>query len=83
MESRRVGPAAYREENLKVPVLLFELVNRLEIPIQILATIIPRIIGVMDLLVGPGIREEDFPSIGFQISKSVQYMPVKCLERNG
>ena len=41
MEARRVGPAADREEDLEVAVLLLEVVDRLEVAVQVLALVIP------------------------------------------
>ena len=56
-------------------VLLLQLVNGLEVPIQVLAAVIPRILRIVDFLIGPRVREEDFSSVGLQIGERVENMP--------
>ena len=53
MERRGVCPASDGEEDLELPVLLLQLVDRLEVAVEIVSLVVPGVAWVMDLLVGP------------------------------
>lgn len=53
---------------------LLQFIQRLEIPIQVRPRVIPAVAFVMDLNVGPCIREADCSGIGLDIGKRVHDM---------
>lgn len=53
-------------------MLFLQLVNGLEVAIQILATVSPRVSRVVNFLVCPSIRQKDFSSIWLEICKGVK-----------
>ena len=53
MERGRVRPATNRKQNLQMPVMLLQVVNGLEIAVQVLALVVPRVTRIVDLLIGP------------------------------
>lgn len=55
MKLRRIRPSADAQKHLQVSILLLEVVNSLEIPIQIVSAFVPRVTRVVDILVGPRI----------------------------
>lgn len=75
MEGRRVRPASDGQEDLEVAVLLLQLVDGLEVAVQVLARVAPRVPGVMDLLVRPGVREEDLAAVGPYVCKCIEDVP--------
>jgi hypothetical protein len=77
MERRGVCPSTDGKKHLEMTMLLLEKVDRLEISIEVLAFIVPRVTGVVDILVGPQIGEEDFAGIGFDVCKGIEDMAVR------
>lgn len=43
-----------------MPVLLLEVVDRFEVAVQVRPRIAPRVVGIVYLLVGPSVRENNF-----------------------
>lgn len=79
MERWRVGPSADGENKLEVSVLLLQFVDCLEVSVQILPTVVPRIPRVVNFLIGPGIRQENLAGIRLYICKCIQNMPTFAL----
>lgn len=53
-------------------MFLLEQIDCFHIAIQVLARVIPRVAGVVDILIRPQVREEDFPRVGFDICEGVK-----------
>jgi hypothetical protein len=53
-------------------ILLLQFIYCLEVPVQVLARIAPRVSGIMDLLVSPGVRKKNLASVRLQIRKCVK-----------
>ena len=55
-----------------MPVLLFELVNRLEVSVQVVPAVVPGIARVVDIRICPFIGEVYFSGVGFEVRKRVE-----------
>lgn len=55
-----VGPATDREEYFEIAIFLLEKVKLLEVAVQVVALVVPRVTVVVDLNVGPCIGEDNF-----------------------
>lgn len=53
-------------------MLLLEIIYRLEVAVQVVAAVVPRIAGIVDIFVGPYVGENDFAGVGFEIGKGVE-----------
>ena len=52
-------------------ILFLEIVNRFEVAIEVGADVIPGIAGVMNVLVGPWVREEYLTTVSSDIGESI------------
>lgn len=59
-----------------MPVLFLELVEGLEVSVEVLSIIVPRVPRIVDLLVCPRVRQKDFSRIRFQICKGIEYVAI-------
>jgi hypothetical protein len=75
VKHRRIRPASDREKNLKMAVLFLKQIELLEVSIEVVADIVPGVTGVVNVFVGPWIRQDDLASVGGDRCKSVQNMP--------
>ena len=57
-----------------MPVFLLEIIDRLEVSVQVVPRVIPRVAWIVYVLVGPDVREEDFSCVGFKVRKGVKKM---------
>lgn len=71
MDRGGVRPSPDAEQNLKLTVLLLEVINGLEVAVEVVTDVIPGIAGVMDVLVRPQIGEVNFSSVRFNVGKCV------------
>lgn len=53
-------------------VLLFQFVDSLEITVEVVSNIIPRVTRIVDILVCPSIRKDDFARVRPQISECIE-----------
>lgn len=69
-----IRPSTDRQEDLEVPVLLLQQVQLLQVAVKIVALIVPRVAVIVNVDVGPLVREDDF---------SVWTVVAKCVENMG
>jgi len=69
----RVRPPTYRQEHLQVAVALLLEKQLFGAPIDVGTNIVPRVVRVVLVSIGPGIRQENFASIA-NIRKGVENM---------
>jgi len=55
-----------------VSVFLFQFVDGFEIPVKVVSDIIPRIASVVDILVRPCVREDNFARVRSQVGKCIK-----------
>ena len=66
-----ICPATNRKKDFQVAVLLLEKIELLQIPVEVVALVVPRVALVVDLDVGPFVRKEDF-TIGTIVAEGVE-----------
>jgi len=75
VHGRRISPPPNTEEDLEVSILLLQLVDCFEVTIEVGTDVIPRVPGIVDILVGPRIREDDFARVRFHVGERVEDVP--------
>ena len=70
----RVGPSTDRQQNLQLPILLFEQEQLLDASVDISADIVPGVRWVMLLDVGPGVCQIHFSGLGSDIGERIKDM---------
>lgn len=71
MEVRGVGPATDRKQDLEMTVCLFQLVDCLEVTVQVLPTVVPRVTRIVDVGVRPCIGEVNIATIGLDVRERI------------
>jgi len=56
---RGIRPPSNGEQHFDVTVLFLEVVDCFEVAVEVVPDIIPRVAGIVDVLVRPRIREDD------------------------
>jgi len=49
-----------------------ELVDRLEVSVKVVAGVVPRVSGVMNVLVGPDVRQVNLAGVGTDVGECIQ-----------
>jgi len=57
-----------------VPICLLEIIDRLEVSVQVVPRVIPRVAWIVYVLVGPGVREDNLACISSEVCKGVEKM---------
>jgi len=76
MEGRGIGPSSDAEQHFEVAVLLFQVIDSLEVAIEVCAGVIPRIARIMNVLIGPQIGEVDLARVRSYVRKCVENMTI-------
>ena len=72
MKGWRIRPATYGKEHFEVTILLLEIIYGFEIAVEIFALVIPRVTGVVYILVGPNVRENNLAGICLHVCKCIE-----------
>jgi len=72
MKRRGVSPTSDAKQHLQVTTPLFEVVYGFEVPVEIIAALVPRVARMMDVLVGPYVGQEHLTTVSFQICKRIE-----------
>lgn len=59
-------------------VLLLELVDRLEVAVEVRSVVVPRVSGIVDVLVSPEVGENDLAAVRSQVGEGVENVPAEA-----
>jgi len=68
-----IRPPANREQHLEIAVLPLQQVQLLEVAVEIVALVVPRVAVIVDLDVGPGVGEDHF-AVGTVVAEAVEHV---------
>ena len=74
MKVWRVSPTPNRKKDLKMSIFFLEFVKSFEVAIEVCSGFIPRVTGIMNVLVGPQVREIDFARVRLNVGEGVEDM---------
>jgi hypothetical protein len=79
MKRRGVSPATDAEKYFEMAIGFLEVVDRLEIPVQVVPDVIPRVTWIMNIFVCPNVGQKDLASVRRDVGKSVKYVADRVL----